>query len=316
MVTASAIFLFLFCSGLGLVLVLLPLNRLRELRRTIEALTERIAAIERKLHGSEIPQAPAKAAIPPSPLLAPRRDELPPVPDPGTQAPPGTGPAIPPPLPGVRQPPTSVATPFNWEAFMGVKMFAWLGGLALFLGVVLLVKYSFENNLITPLGRIVIGGTVGLVLVATGWWLARGRYRVTAQSLCATGIVILYADLFAAHSFYRLISLTTAFFALSAITLFSLLLALNLEAQVIVILGLLSGFLTPALLPSGVDNAPSLFLYIALLDLGVAAVGLRKHWHYLVLFAAVGTALTQLGWAAQFFERHERRSRLLDLPRF
>ena len=185
---------------------------------------------------------------------------------------------------------------------MGVKLFAWLGGLALFLGVVFMVKYSFENNLITPLGRLVIGGTVGLALVATGWWLARGRYRVTAQSLCATGIVILYADLFAAHSFYGLISLTTAFFAMSAVTLFSFLLAVNLSAQVIVILGLLGGFLTPVLLPSGADNAPSLFLYIALLDLGVAAVALRKHWHYLVLLAAIGTALTQLGWAFQFFD--------------
>ena len=185
---------------------------------------------------------------------------------------------------------------------MGVKLFAWLGGLALFLGVVFMVKYSFENNLITPLGRIVIGGTVGLALVATGGWLARGRYRVTAQSLCATGIVILYADLFAAHSFYALISLTTAFFAMSAVTLFSFLLAVNLSAQVIVILGLLGGFLTPVLLRSGADNAPALFLYIALLDLGLAAVALRKRWHYLVLLAAIGTAMTQLGWAAQFFD--------------
>src|SRR5678816_4312700 len=165
-----------------------------------------------------------------------------------------------------------------------------------------MVKYSFENNLITPLGRIVIGGTVGLALVATGWWLARGSYRVTAQSLCATGIVILYADLFAAHSFYALISLTTAFFAMSAITLFSFLLAVNLSAQVIVVLGLLGGFLTPALLPSGADNAPVLFLYIALLDLGLAAVALRKRWHYLVLLAAIGTAMSQLGWVVQFFD--------------
>ena len=121
---------------------------------------------------------------------------------------------------------------------MGVKMFAWLGGLALFLGVVFLVKYSFENSLITPLGRVLIGLVVGLVLLATGWWLARGRYRTTAQSLCATGIVILYANIFAAHSFYQLISLTTAFFAMSAVTLGSFLLAVNLSAQVVVILGI------------------------------------------------------------------------------
>ena len=199
---------------------------------------------------------------------------------------------------------------------MGVKLFAWLGGLALFLGVVFMVKYSFENNLITPLGRIVIGGTVGLALVATGWWLARGRYRVTAQSLCATGIVILYADLFAAHSFYALISLTTAFFAMSAVTLFSFLLAVNLSAQVIVILGLLGGFLTPVLLRSGADNAPALFLYIALLDLG--AGGRRPAQTLALSRPARGHRdshnSTRLGRA--IFRRDERRAGLLDFPWF
>ncbi|HSU86611.1 MAG TPA: DUF2339 domain-containing protein, partial [Chthoniobacterales bacterium] len=99
-----------------------------------------------------------------------------------------------------------------------------------------------------------------------------------------------------------LISLTTTFFAMSAVTLCAFLLAVNLRAQVIVILGLLGGFLTPVLLRTGVDNAPSLFLYVALLDLGVAAVALRKRWFYLVLLAAIGTALTQFGWSAQFFD--------------
>ena len=294
MFTTFAIFLLLF--ALGLALILLPLNRLKELRRTIDTLAERIAALERKSQGSETPAAPERIAVPPLPLVtASRKDSPTQVPDEQKLVPPGA--SIPPPLPSV----LPSATSFNWEAFMGVKLFAWLGGFALFLGVVFMVKYSFENNLITPLGRIVIGGIVGLALVATGWWLVRGRYRVTAQSLCATGIVILYADLFAAHSFYALIPLTTAFFAMSAVTLFSFLLAVSLSAPVIVILGLLGGFLTPVLLRSGTDNAPALFLYIALLDLGLAAVALRKRWHYLTLLAAIGTAIIQLDWAAQFF---------------
>ncbi len=33
---------------------------------------------------------------------------------------------------------------------MGAKLFAWIGGLALFLGVAFFVKYSFEHNLISP----------------------------------------------------------------------------------------------------------------------------------------------------------------------
>ncbi len=286
---------------LGVVLIVPVLMGLQRLRGLIDALTERVAALEESKREPVAPPVPQKVAIPPSPLLAEQRDSPPRVPDERKLVPPAG--SVPPPLPVATPPPLPpTATPFNWEAFMGVKLFAWLGGLALFLGVVFLVKYSFENNLITPFSRVVMGGAFAIGLIALGWRLARGHYRVTAQSLCATGIVILYADLFAAHSFYGLISLTTAFFAMSAVTLFSFFLAVNLGAQVIVILGLLGGFLTPVLLPSGSDNAPALFLYIALLDLGVAAVALRQRWHYLLFLAAIGTALTQLGWAFEYFE--------------
>src|SRR5436190_334307 len=191
MFTTIVIFL-LLC--VGFVLIALSYIRLRELRQTIDALTGRIAALERKLKDSETAPAPEKPAIPPSPLLAtPRRDSLPRVPDERKLVPPAA--SIPPPLPPPLPPAPPPATPFNWEAFMGVKLFAWLGGFALFLGVVFMVKYSFENNLITPFGRIVIGAIVGACLIALGWWLSPGRYRTTAQSLCATGIVILYAVL-------------------------------------------------------------------------------------------------------------------------
>jgi len=284
----------LFFLVLGIALIVAFFYRLHRFSALVDALARRVAALEQQPRSPENPPAPVpeKDPIPPSPLLAKSSVSAP--------RPAAVPPPLPPlPLTPVR--PSVPTTPFNWEAFMGVKLFAWLGGLALFLGVVFMVKYSFENNLITPLGRLAIGAGVGAGAIASGWWLARGRYRVTAQSICATGIVILYADLFAAHSFYGLISLTTAFFAMSAVTLFSFLLAVGLSAQVIVILGLLGGFLTPVLLRSGVDHAPALFLYIALLDLGVAAVALRKSWLYLVALAAGGTTLTQLGWAIEFF---------------
>ena len=72
---------------------------------------------------------------------------------------------------------------------MGAKLFAWIGGLALFLGVAYFVKYSFENNLIPPEVRVVIGFLSGMGLIVGGLILRRKEYAITAQTLCATGIL-------------------------------------------------------------------------------------------------------------------------------
>jgi uncharacterized membrane protein len=87
--------------------------------------------------------------------------------------------------------------PIDWEQFMGAKLFAWIGGLALFLGIAFFVKYSFEHNLIPPELRIAIGFVVGAGLVVGGLLLKRKENAVTAQTLCATGILVLYAVTFA-----------------------------------------------------------------------------------------------------------------------
>ncbi len=208
------------------------------------------------------------------------------------------GPRVP--VPEVRSslPPVPPAVPrraIDWEAFLGVKLFAWIGGFVLFLGVVFLVKYSFENNLITPALRVFLGLLIGLALVTAGWLTARRRYRIPGQSLCATGLLVLYAAIFGAHTFYGLISLGSAFLGMSLVTVGAFLLAVKLDAAVVVTLGLLGGFLTPPLL-SNTRQSWAIFGYIALLDSGIAAVVLRKRWDYLLALAALGTVALELAW--------------------
>src|SRR6185295_4892669 len=127
---------------------------------------------------------------------------------------------------------------------MGVKLFAWLGGLALFLGVIFLIRYSFEHNLITPAMRIALGALTGLGLIVGGLFMPRPKFAVTAQTLCATGIVVLYGVSYTAYAIYNFVSVPTAFGIMALITAGAFLLAIRLEAQVIAILGLLAGFLT------------------------------------------------------------------------
>lgn len=198
--------------------------------------------------------------------------------------------------------PRSTALPdIQWESFLGVKLFAWVGGLALFLGIAFFVKYSFEHNLISPQMRVAIGYMVGFGLLAGALWMPRERHIVTVQTLCATGVLILYAVTFAAHAYYHFLGVPPAFAVMTLVTAAAFVLAVRLDAQVIAVLGLLGGFLTPPLLSTGVDNPLGLFGYLALLDIGLVAVLLRQRWNYLALLAAAATVLMQFGWVAKFF---------------
>jgi uncharacterized membrane protein len=204
-------------------------------------------------------------------------------------------------LPAQNIPPPLPAPSFDWESIVGVKLFAWIGGLAFFLGVVFFVKYAFENNLITPVTRIVAGGIVGAALIIIGALTGARQYRVPAQSLCATGVLILYADIYAAHSFYALIPLSVATFLMWIVTALALFLASHRAAQSVAWLGVIGGFLTPALLWTTHDNPVALFGYIGVLNCGIAAVGALKRWNYLILLAAIGSVITEFAWMADFF---------------
>jgi uncharacterized membrane protein len=222
----------------------------------------------------------------------------------------------PPPLPPVfaASPPVTPSTAtsapaarplskIDWEQFMGVKLFAWLGGFALFLAVGYFVKYSFEHDLIPPEVRVALGFLVGLGLLVGGVVLKQRRYAVTSQTLCATGVVVLYAVTFACRAVYHFAFFgpLPTFLLMVLITATAFTLAVRLDAMVVAILGMLGGFLTPILLSTGQDNAPGLFTYIALLDAGLIAVALTKRWHFLVALAALGTAGMELGWSEKFF---------------
>lgn len=209
---------------------------------------------------------------------------------------------VPRPLPA---PPSKPIIPeFNWEQFMGVKLFAWVGGLALFLGLAFFVKYSFERNLIPPEVRVAIGFLVGIGLVVGGTWLRAKDYKVTAHTLCATGIVSLYGVTFACRSIYHFpfFGPVPMLILMVLITATAFTLAVRLNAMVVAVLGLVGGFLTPILLSTGQDNPLGLFTYIALLDIGLLAVVLRMRWNYLVALATGGTLLMQVGWLEKFFE--------------
>jgi Predicted membrane protein (DUF2339) len=304
--------------GIPLALTVWLIVRAVSAKRRIEELSQRLVELESEMIRLKRPKessqpaesAPAPLtkivtlapAAPPRPAITPQPVMPPPQPWPVTAPPPVFAQTTPPrPAP---VPPRKTAPAINWEQFMGVKGFAWIGGFALFLGVAFFIKYSFDNNLISPQLRVAIGFLTGLGLLMGGVMMSRKNFPALWQTLCATGIVVLYAVTFACRSIYHFdfFGPVPTFLLMALITTTAFLLAARLNALVVAILGMLGGFLTPILLPTGQDNPLGLFGYIAILDVGLIVVALNRRWHFLTALAALGTAIMQIGWAGKFFE--------------
>jgi hypothetical protein len=292
-------------------------NRIEELSRRLGGLESEIFRLKREKEPPKpVEPTPAHAqqpqmvsplpVAPPKPVITRQSVISPPQLDVAPQ------PVSVPRVPQKLLPPVSIAPDFsprpsapkiNWEQFMGVKGFAWLGGLALFLGVAFFVKYSFDNNLVPPELRVAIGFLAGLGLLVGGVMMSRKNFPALSQTLCATGVVILYAVTFACRSIYHFefFGALPTFLLMALITTTAFFLAVRLNALVVAILGMLGGFLTPVLLSTGQDNPLGLFGYIAILDAGLIIVALNRRWYFLTALAALGTAIMQIGWADKFF---------------
>jgi hypothetical protein len=298
----------LLILGIPVALAIWLIARTSSAKTRIEDLTHRFAILESeiaRLKQEKEPPRPAEPTAPPAQAkivatapAAPPRPIVAPQPVVSPLPPPST-----PPRP-VSEPPRRPAAPtIDWEQFVGVKGFAWVGGFALFLGVVFFVKYSFDNNLVPPELRVAIGFLVGLGLLVGGVVMSRREFPALSQTLCGTGVVILYSVTFACRSIYHFefFGPIPTFLLMALITTTAFFVAVRLDAIVVAILGMLGGFLTPILISTGQDNPLGLFGYIAILDAGLIFVALDRRWYFLTALAALGTAIMQVAWAGEFF---------------
>lgn len=188
------------------------------------------------------------------------------------------------------------------EQMIGGSLFNWLGIIAVSLTVGFFLKYAFDNDWIGERGQVLLGAVVGVGILAAAERLRARGYRSYAYVLSGGGILILYLTVYAARVFYELVGVVPAFLLMIAVTTTAVLLAARYHAYAIAVLGLIGGFMTPALLSTGVDNQIGLFGYIALLNSGVLALAYFKRWRSLNHMAFVATIFTFGSWYVVHYE--------------
>jgi len=177
-----------------------------------------------------------------------------------------------------------------FERFVGGRLLIWIGGIALAVAGLFLVRYSIEIGLVTPPVRMIMAAAFGLILLGAGEF-ARSRPGSAldpriAQALVGAGILVLYAAPYGSLVLYGLISTGTASALMVMVTAVALILSLRHGAPTAV-MGLAGGFATPLLVGDPDAGAVPLLAYLGLLDIALFTIAQRRGWTWLAAAAMV-----------------------------
>ena len=204
-----------------------------------------------------------------------------------------------------QRPKPSPGSGFNIEQFIGENLINKIGIGVLVIGIGLFMKYAIDNNWINEVGRVVIGFLSGGILLALAYRF-RNAYRAFSSVLTGGAMVVFYFTVAIAYREYALFGQTVSFLLMVVITAFSVWLSILYNRRELAILSLVGGMLTPFMVSSGDGNYHVLFTYIAILNVGMLTLSLRKQWRELLIISYIGTQL--IFWLyflkdGSFFER-------------
>lgn len=230
------------------------------------------------------------------PTAPPRAPEAPPA---ATEPPAAIEPpAVKRPVP----PPAAMPARATLEERFGTQWVVWIGGLALALGAIFLVRYTVEQGLLGPGVRIFLAALFAAVLIAAGEWtrrneIAAGITAVPAQHipsiLTAAGTVAAFATVYAAYALYGFLSPGAAFILLGLVALATLAAAL-LHGPALAGLGLAGAFVTPLLVATEEPSYWALYAYLFVVTGAAFALARMRLWRWLAITAVVLGALWTL----------------------
>jgi uncharacterized membrane protein len=281
------------------VMAVLALIRASELSGAVRRLESRISDLERRRTPTAIPSEPPPVPPPlPQTTAAPEpAAAVPPLPPPlpAQPAPASALPPLPPPPP----PAASSPRPIGFEEQFGTRWVVWVGGVAVALGGIFLVRYTIEQGLIGPGVRIALGGLLALVLIAAGEWSRRrerwsGLPGVPAANipsvLTAAGTTVAYATVYAAYALYDFLPPPAAFVLLGVVALLTLAAAL-LHGPALAGLGVVGAYLAPMLVATAEPDYWALYVYLAVVNAAAFALARFRLWPWLAVTAIVLGAL-------------------------
>lgn len=169
------------------------------------------------------------------------------------------------------------------------------GIVTLVLGIAYFVKYAIDQNWINETLRVMIGIGVGLGIIGIAHFI-RKNFEIFSSILIGGGLTVLYFTLTIAFREYHLLSQNTTFGLLTIVTIFSIVMAMLYNRQVLAIFSIIGGFTAPLMISTGESNFVFLFGYLTILNLSMLYMAWRKNWQIISFITFAFTFIYSIAW--------------------
>jgi uncharacterized membrane protein len=276
--------------------------RVGSLAQRVHELTAEVAALRREMAAPAGPSQPRplpsdRAGVAEPQSTAPPAPPLPSLPTAVPSSPPGK--------PSSTE--ASRQAGMRWlEELAGGRLSVLLGGVALALGGIFLVRYTIEQGLLGPAARIALGLLFAAVLAAAGDYLRRSERRVGVEPvanayipgvLTGAAIVTAFASIYAAYALYGFIGTGTAFVLLAACSIAGLAVS-ALHGPGLAALGLVGSYATPLLIGGSRPDSWLLFGYLLVVTFACYVTSFLRGWRWLAIAATIAADVWGLFWQA------------------
>jgi hypothetical protein len=180
------------------------------------------------------------------------------------------------------------------EARLTGRALAWVGGLALVLGLIFFLSLAFSRGWIGPEHRVLIGLVVGVVFIAGGAGFMERGNRLLGHVLTPVGLAAISISLVGATRLYGLIAVELGLGLALASAIAVAVVAIRGNSPIVAGFGLVSVLAAPPLLDAPADLSTLAFVGVVLV--GTTGVAVWRSWTWLPAIAFVLAAPQAVAW--------------------
>ena len=225
----------------------------------------------------------------------PARETALPAPLPAKAAAPPRQPPSPPPEPAPA-PPEPAREVLSFEDLLGGRILAWLGALAIVVGVVFFLVIAVDRGWIGVEARVALAFLGSTVLLGIGLFLYERRGQTEAAvAAVAAALAGLYATLTYATAVEDVVSEEAGLLVAALVGASGATIAVRWRSQFVAALAILGALASPVLVDAGTSGSALAFMVVALM--ATVAVLLWQRWGWLALVAFLISAPQLVAWA-------------------